>query len=71
MRESLGGVIGSAGSAVVQSLWNTFVQIVHNAVGHKVFDSIDTTERVLKYTLTFLAIYRFLGLFGINLFKLF
>ena len=71
MSEDIGGIAGSAGSAVVQNLWNTFVQIVHNAAGHKVFDSIDTTERVLKYTLIFLVVYRFLSLFGINLFKLF
>ncbi|AAR26951.1 FirrV-1-E2 [Feldmannia irregularis virus a] len=70
MTETLGDATGAAASAVLEGMWNAFVQMVHSSVGYKVFDSVDTTDRVLKAILVFLCIYRVLSLFGINLFKL-
>ena len=69
--EAAAGAAGSgAGAAIAAALkaaWATFVIFVHNSVGHKMFDDIHGTERALKSVFMFLALYKLLGFFGINL----
>ena len=69
--EAAAGAAGSGASAAVEAAlkaaWATFVIFVHNAVGHKMFDDSDGTEKALKSVFMFLFLYKLLGFFGINL----
>ena len=60
----LGGDIVGAG---LNALWDAFVKAVHNAVGHKFFETEEGTEKALISFLVFLVMYKILGFFGINL----
>lgn len=61
------GAAGGAAGAAVGAMWKAFVLAVHNAVGYKVFDDVEGTDKALKSFLLFLLVYKILGFFGINL----
>lgn len=69
--EAAAGAAGSGASAAtkaaLKAAWAAFVVFVHNAVGHKMFDDTEGTERALKSVFLFLFLYKLLGFFGINL----
>lgn len=65
--DAAAGAAGGAAGAVLGKMWDAFVLAVHNAVGHKVFDDVEGTDKALKFFLLFLVVSKILGLFGINL----
>ena len=65
--DAAAGAAGGAAGAVLGKMWDAFVLAVHNAVGYKVFDDVEGTDKALKSFLLFLLVYKILGFFGINL----
>ena len=65
--DAAAGAAGGAAGAVLGAMWDAFVLAVHNAVGYKVFDDVEGTDKALKSFVMFLLMYKILGFFGINL----